>query len=454
MQAKRPNFLENFGKILAREIRWLIPGIGIKRWILLVLMGTSLLGIGFAVLVLDVYRTAPETWWLPILSFLSLRFLDRTIRAVIFGGLGIALVVWGMAGLNRALLRPFVKPGQPVVDAISSYRKREKGPHIVAIGGGNGLSTLLRGLKHLTSNLTAIVTVADDGGSSGEIRKSTGLLPPGDIRNCLAALSDDEALLSQIFQYRFGAAMGLNGHTLGNLFITGLTEITGSFEEAVAESGRVLAVRGQVLPSTLQDVRLVADITLPRKKSEIQIKGESQIPKTKGKIQRVWLEPGNPAAYPPSVQAILSADLIIIGPGSLYTSILPDLLVPDIAKAIKASRALKFYVCNVATQSGETDGYTCGDHIRSIEKHLGHNLINLMICNNRFDGELTGNIDWVKLEEDLDQRFPIYQADLLDVENPWRHESTKLANTINDLYMEKTGPLLIKEETPATELKP
>lgn len=454
MQAKKLNWIERFGRFLSREIRWLIPGIGIKRWVLVVLFGTSLLGIGFAVLVLDVYRTAPETWWLPILSFLSLRFLDRTLRAIIFGGIGVALVIWGLAGLNRALLKPFVKPGQTVVETISSYRKREKGPHIVALGGGNGLSTLLRGLKHLTSNLTAIVTVADDGGSSGEIRKSTGFLPPGDIRNCLAALSDDEALLSQIFQYRFGATMGLNGHTLGNLFITGLTEITGSFEEAVAESGRVLAVRGRVLPSTLKDVRLAADISFPKSKSSIQVKGESQIPKVEGKIQRVWLEPNDPGAYPPSVQAILSADLIIIGPGSLYTSILPDLLVPDILKAIKASRALKFYICNVATQPGETDGYTCGDHIEAIEKHLGHNLIDLMVCNNRFEGELSTGVDWVKPEIDLDQKYAIYQTDLLDVENPWRHDPTKLANTINDLYLEKTGPLTLKDEVQSPETNP
>ncbi len=420
----------------------------------MVLIGTSLLGIGFAVLVLDVYRTAPETWWLPILSFLSLRFIDRTLRALIFGLLGVAFVIWGMAGLNRALLKPFVKPGQPVVDTISSYRKREKGPHIVAIGGGNGLSALLRGLKNQTSNLTAIVTVADDGGSSGEIRKSTGLLPPGDIRNCLTALSDDEALLSQIFQYRFGGTMGLNGHTLGNLFITGLTDITGSFEEAVAESGRVLAVRGRVLPSTLHDVRLAADITLPKNETEIQVKGESQIPKMDGQIQRVWLEPNDPAAYPPSVQAILSADLIIIGPGSLYTSILPNLLVPDITEAIKASRAIKFYICNVATQPGETDGYSCGKHIRAIEKHLDHSLIDLMVCNNRYEGELSKGVDWVKPEIDLEQEYAIYQTDLLDVENPWRHDSNKLADTILDLYMEKTGPLIAKEEIQHAEIKP
>ena len=228
----------------------------------------------------------------------------------------------------------------------------------MVIGGGTGLSTLLRGLKEHTNNLTAIVTVADDGGSSGELRRSLGMLPPGDIRNCLTALSDDETLMGQLFQYRFASGNGLSGHPLGNLFITALAEITGSFEEAVAESGRVLAVHGQVLPATLHDVRLVADVQLPDNGKEVRVQGESQIPRTTGHIRRVWLEPAHLRAYPPTVQAILRADLILVGPGSLYTSMLPNLLVPDLGEALRVSRALKFYVCNVATQPGETDGFT------------------------------------------------------------------------------------------------
>ena len=259
-----------------------------------------------------------------------------------------------MVKFNQALFLPFMKPGKPVLETLTAYHRKEKGPRVVVIGGGTGLSSVLRGLKIHTSNLTAIVTVADDGGSSGELRKSIGILPPGDIRNCLTALSSDEALLTQIFQYRFAAGAGLNGHTLGNLFITALADITGSFEEAVAESGRVLAVQGRVLPSTLHDVKLVADVQLPETKgNSVQIKGESKITKAGGKIIRMWLEPNNPLAYPPAIQAILSADLVLIGPGSLYTSILPNLLVDDITEAIKSSRALKFYVCNVATQPGE-----------------------------------------------------------------------------------------------------
>ncbi len=321
-----------------QKIRWLIPGLGIKRWIVVVILGTTLLGVGFAMFLLDMYRNAPDTWWLKIISFLYLNFLERDLRVLVFFALGVGLVALGIWGLNRTLLRPFMRPGKPILEAVTAHRRRERGPRVAAIGGGNGLSSLLRGLKGHTYNLTAVVTVADDGGSSGELRKSMGVLPPGDIRNCLAALSDDEALLTQLFQYRFSSGAGLNGHSLGNLLITALTDITGSFEEAVAETGRVLAVRGRVLPATLHDVRLLADIRQGEKELAILVKGESQIPKAEGKITRVWMGPDTPPAFPPAVQAIVNAEIIVVGPGSLYTSIIPNMLVPDILAAIQASR--------------------------------------------------------------------------------------------------------------------
>ena len=439
MQEKSPKTKISFKQLCKELLRWFTPGIGLKRWVLLILAGTTLLGIGFAVLVLDVYRTATHPWWVTVLSAISLRFLDRTLRAIIFGGLGIALIIIGIWRINHTLLRPFLRPGQLLMESVSTYRKKERGPKIVAIGGGNGLATLLRGLKQHTSNLTAIVTVADDGGSSGEIRKNIGILPPGDIRNCLAALSNDEELLSKVFQYRFGERAGLNGHSLGNLFITALTDMTGSFEEAVAESGRVLAIQGRVLPATLHNVKLVASIEQNHKNKRIE--GESAIPEARGRIKRVWLEPSNPKAFPPAIQAILNADLIVIGPGSLFTSLLPNLLVPDLAQAIKSSRAVKFYVCNVATQRGETDQFSVGDHIRMIEKHLHHRLFDIIVCNNHYTGTFAQGIDWVKPENDLDQHWAIYQTDLVDANNPWRHDKNKLANTIVELYLEKTGPL-------------
>lgn len=445
MRQKGFPWFRQIWQAFTKQMRWLTPGLGVKRWVVVILIGTTLIGLGFAVLILDIYRTAPESWWLPIMSTLSLRFLARPLRALIFGGLGIGFILLGSWKLNRTLLRPFMKPGRPVLEAVSSYRKRERGPRIVVIGGGTGLSALLRGLKSFSNNLTAIVTVADDGGSSGELRKTMGVLPPGDIRNCLASLSNDEALLTQIFQYRFAAGAGLNGHTLGNLLITALADITGSFEEAVAESGRVLAVQGQVLPATLHDVRLVADLKQPEGAADLRVEGESQIPIVPGQVQRVWLEPNNPLAYPPTVQAILSAELIILGPGSLYTSILPNLLVPDLAEAMKASRAMKFYVCNVATQPGETDGYSCGDHIRTIEKHLGTRIFDLVVCNQNYKSTLPENIEWVTIDNNLQEEYPLYRADLLDESNPWRHDSAKLAQVIIDLFNERTGPLVARD---------
>ena len=443
MEKDHSNSNRRWMEVLERYLRWLIPGLGVKRWLLVALAGTTLIGVGLAILILDVYRTAPETWWLPWLSAASLRFIARPLRALIFGGLGLGLMITGIIGINRSLLKPFVRPGRPVVDALTQHRKRERGPRIVALGGGTGLSTLLRGLKSYTYNLTAVVSVADDGGSSGRIRKEVGILPPGDIRNCLAALSSDEALLTQLFQYRFPDGEGeLVGHSFGNLFITALADITGSFEVAVAESGRVLAVNGRVLPSTLHDVRLVADIKLPHLVSEVRIQGESQIPEIAGSIRRVWLEPNNPPAFPQAVRSILAAELIVIGPGSLFTSILPNLLVPDISDAIRASRALKIYVCNVATQPGETQGYSCSDHIRAIEEHLGAGMFDIVLANIQYEGSLQGNSDWVRVEDEMDEDYAVHRAPLISVESPWRHDSEKLSKVLMDILAERTGPLV------------
>jgi uncharacterized cofD-like protein len=426
-----------------RSSNWLIPGLGVKRWLLVTLAGTTLNGVGLAILILDVYRTAPESWWLPLLSTASLRFIARPLRALIFGGIGLGLILVGIWGISRSLLRPFVRPNRPVVDALKQHRRRERGPRIVVIGGGHGLATLLRGLKEYTYSLTAVVTVADDGGSSGRLRRDLGILPPGDIRNCLAALSNDEALMTQLFQYRFpDGNQDLEGHSFGNLFITALAEITGSFEEAVAESGRVLAVHGRVLPATLHDVRLVADVALPHLAGEVRVEGESHIPELPGIVRRVWLEPNTPPAFPQVVRAILNADMIVIGPGSLYTSIMPNMLVPDVARAIRASRAFKVFVCNVATQPGETAGYSCGDHVRALEDHVGGSLFDLVVANQQCDGELPVDIQWVTAEDEMDDDYAVYRGNLLDDEQPWRHDAGKLAHVLMDLLEERTGPLV------------
>jgi uncharacterized cofD-like protein len=443
MRKKKNNNTNNIWKRLSNPLRWLVPGLGVKRWLLLILLGTTLLGVGLAVLLLEVYRTAPETWWLPILSIASLRVLSRPLRALIFGGLGIGLVVTGIWGINRSLLSPYRRTGKPVLDELTDHRRKERGPRIVTIGGGHGLATLLRGLKSYSYNITAVVTVADDGGSSGRIRRTQGIPPPGDIRNCLAALSSDEALMTQLFQYRFSDGnTELDGHPFGNLFISALSEITGSFEEAVVESGKVLAVHGRVLPATLHDVRLVADMSLPHSIGEVRIEGESTIPKFPGDVQRVWLEPNNPAAYPQVIQAILAAELIVIGPGSLFTSILPNLLVPDIAAAIQSSRALKIYVCNVATQPGETEGYSCEDHVKVLHEHVGGTIFDIVVVNTEYAGQLPTGVEWVKSLPETESEYPIYRADVVDIVQPWRHESSKLARVIIDLYQERTGPLV------------
>lgn len=445
MRFKSTNLKTRLRKLTSNISFWLTPGIGVKRWLVVVLIGTTFIALGFAVLVLDIYRDTTVPWLRNLFTAISLSTQPRWIRALIFGGVGFVILLFGVIELNRSVLKPFMKPGRPLMDAISNYRRKAKGPKIVAIGGGTGLSSLLRGLKKYTHNITAIVTVADDGGSSGELRKNLGILPPGDIRHCLTALADDEEMFSHVFQYRFGERAGVNGHSLGNLFISALTDITGSFEEAVVESGRVLAVHGKVMPSTLHDVKLVAEIKLPNEDSEVKVVGESVIPKTDGSISRLWIEPSNPLPFPPAVQAILSADLIVIGPGSLYTSVLPNLLVPGLAEAIRASKALKFFICNVANQPGETQGYQCSDHIKVIEKHLQDLHFDIILCNTNFNIKLPKGIEFVKPDPNLEEQYSVYFTHLADQENPWRHDSALLAEVVTDLYYERTGPL-VKEK--------
>ena len=442
------------GKIVRwaqQELEWLKPGLGLKRWIVLMILGTLFLGLGFALIILDWYRNVTDPNWANILAFFSFRFLPRWLRFILFGGIGVGAIYLGSSGFRQNVLKPFVLDGKPAIKTVSEYRRKSRGPKVVVIGGGSGLASMLRGLKKHTSNITAIVTMADDGGSSGELRRTVGTPPPGDIRNCLTALSDDEALLTQIFQYRFGSDYNLNGHSLGNLFIIAMSDIAGSFEEGVAEAGRVLAVTGKVLPATLRDVRLTALKKDPDTDEEKVVHGESDIPKASGQIERIWLEPDNPQAFPPAIQSILSADLVVIGPGSLYTSIIANLLVPDISKAVKTSKALKFYVCNVTTEPGETDGYSIGDHVEAIEQHLSHKVFDLLICNNRFEDHLLpAHLEWVKGSAELNQQYATYYTDMVNVNKPTRHDSEKLAQAVMDLFYERTGPLMGRDDEHVT----
>ena len=417
--------------------RWFQPGLGVKRWLLVIVAGTALIGLGLAILLLDYYRTHPDATWLYILS---LRAFPRWLRAVFLGGAGLGLLLVAVFRLNRSLLAPYVSRGRPLVEMVAEHRRLGRGPRIVALGGGHGLATLLRGLKHHTTNLTAVVTMADDGGSSGRLRRSLGLPPPGDVRNCLAALSDDEQLLTQLFQYRFRKGEELEGHSFGNLFIAALAGVTGSFDRGLLEAARVLTIRGRVLPSTLADVALLADKLPVMDVHAVRVEGESRIPGVPGRIRRVYLEPNEPPAYPLAIQALLNAEMIVLGPGSLYTSLLPNLLVPDIPHAVRASRAFKVYVCNVATQPGETDGYDCSAHVRAIEEHVGSGLIDLVLANDVTSPTLPPSVTPVTAESN-GNRVPVHSTDLVDDVQPWRHDAAKLAETLIALLEERTGPL-------------
>jgi len=410
-----------------RTIRkWLTPGIGVKRWLVLLVCGITFLVLGFSSLLRRLYPL-PDIFY-----YLTFQFIPRDLRAGLFGLAGTAAVVVALISINRTLLEPFVEADpEKVINAVYHYRQRERGAKIVAIGGGHGLSVLLRGLKRYTARVTAIVTVADDGGSSGRLRRELGVLPPGDFRNCIAALADDESLTTQLFQYRFGDGKGLDGHSFGNLFITAMAEVTGSFERAILESGRVLTIRGRVLPSTLRDVTLMADLQA-EPVGVSRVTGESSITKAGGAIERVYLEPDDAPAYPEAVRALLEADLIVAGPGSLYTSVLPNLLVPDVARAVKASRAVKVYVCNVATQCGETDNYNAGDHMAALTAHTGDGLFPLMLVNDnlKVHFDAPAGVELVPTDFPPDAGYRVVTADLVDETRPWRHDSDKLARAL------------------------
>ncbi|MDP8923800.1 MAG: YvcK family protein [Chloroflexota bacterium] len=415
-----------------RVLKLLVPGLHVKRWLGLTLLGLVILALGLAYLFVEFYRNVP----LPFeASYLTLQFLPRWLRGLLFAAAGVAVTAYAVWQLNRSLLAPLAPPsgGASLVDALVSYRQRERGPKIVVIGGGTGLSTMLRGLKHHSSNITAIVTVADDGGSSGRLRRELGVLPPGDFRNCIVALADAEPLMSKLFQYRFSQGSGLDGHSFGNLFIVAMSGITGNFEEAIREASRVLAVRGQILPSTLENVTLCAELS-----DDEHVRGESKISEATQPIRRVYLQPERPAAFPEAVRAILEADLVVVGPGSLYTSILPNLLVDGIAKALAATEALRVYVCNVATQPGETDGFRVSDHWRALLSHVRGDAIDVVLANSNVAGDINPVWGVQHVYPDPDGMSgdgpELALFDVVDPRNALRHSPDKLAAAIMQLY--------------------
>ena len=408
-----------------RWLRWLTPGLQIKRWLLLLMVAELVLVLGVAYALKEVYQTAtlPHGFY-----YITLQFLPYWARAIIFGVFGVGLLLVSYLKLTQSVLGPFL-PGNSttsLVEMIHTFRLRGRGPRIVAIGGGTGLSSLLRGLKTYTSNLSAIVTVADDGGSSGRLRDEYRILPPGDFRQCLIALADAEPLMKDLFDHRFKEG-SLSGHSFGNLFIMAMADVTGNFEHALRESGKVLAVKGTILPSTLQDVTLVASI------NGSTVVGESKIPKQNAPISHVFLKPDGAQVNPEAAQAILSAELIIVGPGSLYTSILPNLLVEGMVEAIKASPALKLYICNLAAQPGETDDYGVDDYLRVIREHVGANLFDFVLVNSNTTRAPTGGQAPVVFRPNDTMRHPDVRFIATDVVNPKipsHHDSDKLARAI------------------------
>src|SRR5690242_14216734 len=406
-------------------LRWLTPGLQIKRWLLLLMVSELVLVLGVAYALKEIYQTAhlPSGFY-----YITLQFLPYWARAFLFGLFGIGIVIFSYLKLTQSVLGPFL-PGNSnssVVEVISAFRLRGRGPRIVAIGGGTGLSSLLRGLKVYTSNLSAIVTVADDGGSSGRLRDEYRILPPGDFRQCLIALADAEPLMKQLFDHRFKEG-SLDGHAFGDLFIMAMADVTGNFEQALRESGKVLAVKGTIVPSTLQDVTLVASI------NGGTVVGEAKIPKQNSPISHVVLTPDGVQVNPEEAQAIVSAELIIVGPGSLYSSILPNLLVEGMLEAIKASPALKLYICNVAAQPGETEGYGVDDYLRVIREHVGANLFDFVLVNSNTAHPPTGGQAPVIFRPADTTGHPevrFIASDVVNVRIPSHHDPDKLARTI------------------------
>ena len=365
---------------IPRDAGWLLPGLEIKRWFFMLITGAVFFTIGLCII----------CNLRPVYTLINMIMkVTQMLPSQIFGWFlivaGALFFFVGWLKTNYSILDVHNERNRhAVLEDLYRRRKLNRGPKIVAIGGGTGLSTMLKGIKKLTNNITAVVTVGDDGGSSGKLREELGVLPPGDIRSCISALADDEDLVTKLFQFRFKDCAGLSGHSFGNLFITAMCAITGDMYRAVKESSNVLSIRGRVLPSTLDDMRLVAEMD-----DGTIIKGESNIPESGKKIKRLFSEPNNCKALVDVIAAIHDADLIILGPGSLYTSVVPNLLIADIAKAVNDSKAKKIYVCNIMTQPGETDGFKASDHIKTLIAHAKYNkIIDAVLVNNELPEEL------------------------------------------------------------------
>jgi uncharacterized cofD-like protein len=363
---------------------WMHPGLKLKRWIFLLFASILILAFGISGQMGEVFRG----WRIDVINPRSVQRLAKQVQTLRFiDFVLVAFSIWGVIFALRRLTDSLVTMltphrGENLAGVVLKRARINRGPKVVAIGGGTGLPNLLSGLKNFSSNLTAIVTVADDGGSSGRLRADLGVPPPGDLRNCLVALAETEPLMGRLFQYRFTGAGGLSGHSFGNLFIAAMSEVTGDFGQAIEESSKVLAITGRVMPVTLDSVRLSAELSDGR-----TVKGESAISNAKGRVVKLMLDPPGVKPNPDVLQAIAEADAIVMGPGSLYTSILPNLLVPGLADAVARARALKIYVCNIMTQPGETDSFRVSDHVSALQTQTGKGLADYVVANSEMPSE-------------------------------------------------------------------
>lgn len=420
---------------MPKDAGWLIPGLQVKRWFAMIFFGSLLIIVGTMI----VFNMRPVYFTMEFIRLIAARAHTGIVGAIVVA-LGAYMFFKGWQKTNLSMLDMDDNQGKgSVLEALYRRRRLNRGPKIVVVGGGTGLSMLLRGIKRITNNVTAIVTVGDDGGSSGRLREEMGVLPPGDIRNCIAALADDDDLVTKLFQYRFKKGEGLEGHSFGNLFLTALCSITGDMVRAVKESSKVLSIRGRVLPSTLDDMRLVAEMEDGR-----IIHGESNIPEANGKVKRLFTEPENCKPLEDVISAIKEADLIILGPGSLYTSVIPNLLIKEISAEIAKSNAKKIYVCNIMTQPGETDNYTVSDHIMAIINHAGYsNIMDAVLINDNLPENmaekymLAGSFP-VKLDTDNIKKLNVRIVSKRLIEDSKeglvRHSSNRVARSIYHWY--------------------
>lgn len=428
---------------IPKDAGWLLPGLEIKRWFILIIFGAIIATVGLCII-----SNLKPVYTLIKMIMKMTQMLPSEIIGWFLIVIGAIFFFIGWLKTNYSVLDVNNDRNRhAVLEDLYRRRRLNRGPKIVAIGGGTGLSTMLKGIKKLTNNITAVVTVGDDGGSSGKLREELGVLPPGDIRSCIAALADDEDLVTKLFQYRFKDCAGLSGHSFGNLFLTALCAITGNMVNAVQESSNVLSIRGRVLPSTLDDMRLAAEM-----EDGSIIHGESNIPESGKKIKRLFCEPDNCKALSDVILAIHDADLIILGPGSLYTSVIPNLLIKDIAKAVNEAKAKKIYVCNIMTQPGETDGFSVSDHIKTLLSHAKYNkIIDAVLVNTQLPQELiepykdAGSVPVVVDNDELNrmgievvQKNLIYDKRFDDGHSSFvRHSPKRLARVIYYWYKKK-----------------